>query len=178
MKIYIETSISYIQIIYCEHTQKLNQLNVMNMNTLRVNDILICNQSNIMYVIGFRMKIIFEQCCQLTKYLKNGNVVVDFGSMLLRHAFADPHNVAALLLLQFQIRIEHAEVELLQECVHVQSNLKLNRILIKFNHLESIQCELNVLRVRRTCLPKFYRRRCFRHLRKELNTRRSIRQRL
>lgn len=55
--------------------------------------------------------------------LENGNVIVDLGAMLLRHTLGDPHDVAALLLLQLQIRVEHAKVELLDEREHVQLDL-------------------------------------------------------
>jgi hypothetical protein len=41
------------------------------------------------------------------------NVVVDLGSVLLRNALGNPNDVSALLLLQLQVRVEHAKVELL-----------------------------------------------------------------
>lgn len=57
--------------------------------------------------------------------LEDGNVVVDLGSVLLRHALCDPDNVATLLLLQLKIRVEDSKVELLNEGEHVQFHLKI-----------------------------------------------------
>lgn len=55
--------------------------------------------------------------------LENRNVIVDLRAMLLRHAFGNPDDVAALLLLQLQVRVEDAKVELLDEREHVQFHL-------------------------------------------------------
>ena len=55
--------------------------------------------------------------------IKDGNVVVDFGPVPLRHALRDPDDVPALLLLQLEEGVEHAEMELLHERVHVQLHL-------------------------------------------------------
>lgn len=44
--------------------------------------------------------------------------------MLLCDAFGDPDDVAAFLLLQFQVRVEDTEVELLHESVDVQFDLQ------------------------------------------------------
>lgn len=56
--------------------------------------------------------------------LQDWNVIVDFGAMLLGDAFSNPDNVSAFLFLQFQVRVEDTEVELLHECIHVQFDLK------------------------------------------------------
>lgn len=59
--------------------------------------------------------------------LENGNVVVNFRTMFLGHAFTDPHNVSALLLFKLEVCIEHPKVELLQECIHIQVHLKITK---------------------------------------------------
>lgn len=51
--------------------------------------------------------------------LEYGDVIVDFCPMLLSYAFWYPHDVSAFLFLQFQVRIEHSIMELLQESVDV-----------------------------------------------------------
>lgn len=56
--------------------------------------------------------------------LEDGNVVVDLGSVLLRHALCDPDDVAAFLFLQLQVGVEHTKVELLNEGEHVQFHLE------------------------------------------------------
>jgi hypothetical protein len=56
-------------------------------------------------------------------HLEDGNVVVDFCAVFLGDTLCDPDDVAALLLLQLQIRVEHTKVELLHECHHVQTHL-------------------------------------------------------
>ena len=55
--------------------------------------------------------------------LQDGDVVVNLGPVPLRHALRDPDDVPALLLLQLEEGVEHAEMELLHECVHVQLHL-------------------------------------------------------
>lgn len=67
----------------------------------------------------------------LQPHLEDGYVVVDFGAMLLGHALGDPHDVAALLLLELEVRIEDAKVELLQEGVHVQLDLVLEELVLQ-----------------------------------------------
>lgn len=64
-------------------------------------------------------------------YLEYGDVVVDFGAMLLGDALGDPDNVAALLLLELKVRIEDTEVELLQEGEHVQFHLVLEELVLE-----------------------------------------------
>jgi hypothetical protein len=55
--------------------------------------------------------------------LEDGNVVVDFCAVFLGDTLCDPHDVAALLLLELQIRVEHTKVELLHEGHHIQTHL-------------------------------------------------------
>lgn len=64
-------------------------------------------------------------------YLEYGDVVVDFGAMLLGDALGDPDNVAALLLLELEVRIEDTEMELLQEGKHVQLHLVLEELVLE-----------------------------------------------
>lgn len=59
----------------------------------------------------------------IARHLEDRNVVVDFGAMLLCNALGYPDNVPALLLLQLQVGVEDAEMELLNECVHIQFHL-------------------------------------------------------
>lgn len=54
---------------------------------------------------------------------EDGDVVVYLGLSSLCHTLGDPDDVAALLLLQFDVGIKHAEVELLQEGEHVELDL-------------------------------------------------------
>ena len=56
--------------------------------------------------------------------LPDWNIVVDLGLVLLRDALCDPDDVAALLLLQLQVGVEGSVVELLQERVDVEANLR------------------------------------------------------
>ena len=62
--------------------------------------------------------------------IKDGNVVVDFGPVPLRHALRDPDDVAALLLLELEEGVEDAEVKLLHKGVHVQANLVLEKLVL------------------------------------------------
>ena len=50
-------------------------------------------------------------------------VVVDFCAVFLSHALCNPDDIPALLFLEFEERVEHAEVELLHKRIHVQFNL-------------------------------------------------------
>lgn len=59
--------------------------------------------------------------------LEDGNVVVDFGTVPLGDALGDPHDVPALLLLQLDVSVEDAEVELVEEGQFVQLNLQVWR---------------------------------------------------
>ena len=61
--------------------------------------------------------------------LEDGDVAVDFGSVSLGDALADPDDVATLLLLQFDERVEGAEVKLLHKGVlHKQHLQTISRI--------------------------------------------------
>lgn len=55
--------------------------------------------------------------------LEDGNVVVDLGPVPLGDALCNPHNVAALLLLQLHEGIEDSKVELVEESQLVQLHL-------------------------------------------------------
>lgn len=61
---------------------------------------------------------------EIENKLEDWNVVVDLGAVSLRYALGNPDDVTTLLLLQLQERVEDAKVELLQERVHVQLDLK------------------------------------------------------
>lgn len=47
--------------------------------------------------------------------LEDRDVTVDLGSVSLRHAFGDPDDVTALLLLQLHVRVEDSKVELVKK---------------------------------------------------------------
>lgn len=68
-------------------------------------------------------------------YLEDGNIIVNFSAMLLGNTFSNPHNVTALLFLEFQVRIEYTKVELLHEGVHVQFDLKMLEYVFSFSAL-------------------------------------------
>lgn len=55
--------------------------------------------------------------------LEDWNVVVDLGAVPLGDALGDPHDVPALLLLQLDVGVENAEVELVEEGQLVQLHL-------------------------------------------------------
>jgi len=63
--------------------------------------------------------------------LEDGYVVVDLCAVLLGDALGDPDDVAALLLLELEVRVEDSEVELLQEGVHVQFHLVLEELVLQ-----------------------------------------------
>ncbi len=52
------------------------------------------------------------------------DVVVNLGPMTLGHTLCNPNHVPTLLLLQLQVGVEDAKVELTQESIHVQLHLK------------------------------------------------------
>ena len=60
---------------------------------------------------------------------EDGDVAVDFGSVSLGDALADPDDVATLLLLQFDERVKCAEVKLLHKGVlhkqHLQTSSRI-----------------------------------------------------
>lgn len=72
-----------------------------------------------------------DQLGAVQPQLEDRDVVVDLGAVLLRYAFRDPHNVAALLLLQLQVRVEDAKVELLDEREHIQFDLVLEEAVLQ-----------------------------------------------
>lgn len=55
---------------------------------------------------------------------EDGDVVVDLGAVPLGDALGDPHDVPALLLLQLDVGVENAEVELVEEGQLVQLDLQ------------------------------------------------------
>lgn len=69
--------------------------------------------------------LVTAQCCKRIeidrerkrkiRFSENGDIVVDFGAVPLSDAFSNPHDVPALLFLQFNIGVEHTEVKLVQE---------------------------------------------------------------
>lgn len=74
-------------------------------------------------------------CWQL---LENRYVIIDFSTMFLSHTLGYPDDVTTFLLFELQVRIEHSEVELLNECEHIQFNLKKKNV---FNlNISEISC--------------------------------------
>jgi len=69
-------------------------------------------------------------CLNLT-FSKDRNIVVNFGAMLLRHTFGNPHNIPAFLLLQFQVGVENSKVELLHKGVHIQLDFVLEKLVFQ-----------------------------------------------
>ena len=63
------------------------------------------------------------QALPWNKLIEDGNVVVNLGLMALGNALGNPHNVAHLLLLELDIGVEDAMVELLHERHLVQVDL-------------------------------------------------------
>ena len=59
------------------------------------------------------------------------NVAVDLGAVTLCDALADPDDVATLLLLQLDERVEDAEVELLHERVLHQQHLHMHNMRVR-----------------------------------------------
>lgn len=55
--------------------------------------------------------------------LQDGDVGIDLCAMALRDAFRNPDDVAHLLLLKTDQRVEDAELELLQKRIHVEADL-------------------------------------------------------
>lgn len=66
-------------------------------------------------------KSLFLFIAQLVCSLEDRYVVVNLGLLSLCDALSNPDDVAALLLLQFDVGVKHSKVELLQEgqCVHL-----------------------------------------------------------
>lgn len=59
---------------------------------------------------------------------ENWNVVVDFGAVPLGNALCDPDDVPALLLLQLDVGVKDAEVELVEEGQLVQLHLEIETV--------------------------------------------------
>jgi len=62
--------------------------------------------------------------------VKNGDVVINLGLVVLGDTLGYPDDVATLLLLQLEEGVEDAEVELLHECVHVKLHLVLKELVL------------------------------------------------
>lgn len=56
--------------------------------------------------------------------LEYGDVVVNLSPMPLGNTLGNPHNVSALLLLQLDVGIEHAEMKLIQEGQLIEFHLQ------------------------------------------------------
>ena len=64
-------------------------------------------------------------------FLKDWNVIVNFGAMFLRNAFCNPHNIATFLLFQFQIRVKDSKMKLLHKSIDVQFDLILEEFVFQ-----------------------------------------------
>lgn len=71
------------------------------------------------------------QAISFFTYLENRNVVIDLGAMFLRNTLGYPHDVPALLLLEFQVGVEDAKVELLQKREDVEADLVLEEFILQ-----------------------------------------------
>ncbi len=69
-------------------------------------------------------------CVGLIFFLHDWYVVIDSGSVLLRNTLGDPDDIAILLLLELQERVEHAEAELSHERVQVHFDLLLEEAVL------------------------------------------------
>lgn len=58
------------------------------------------------------------------RVLKDGDIVVNLGTVALGNALSNPHNVATLLFLELHKGIEDTKVELVQEGQLVQFHLR------------------------------------------------------
>ena len=76
------------------------------------------------YLTTVKYMHVFLFVAQLIGSLEDGYVVVYLGLLPLCDTLSDPDDVAALLLLQFDVGVKHPEVELLQECECVQLHLR------------------------------------------------------
>lgn len=113
-------------------------------------------------------------CLLVSLSLEDRNVIIDLGTMFLCNTFRYPDDVTAFLLFQFQIRVENAEMELLDECKHIQFHLESETSSI--SHTQSaFTHQSHLLHARRICLPKSCRRDCYRIHRIELHIQHNIR---
>ena len=62
--------------------------------------------------------------------VKNRDVVINLGLVVLCDTLGYPDDVAALLLLQLEEGVEHPEVELLHERVHIKLHLVLKELVL------------------------------------------------
>ena len=62
--------------------------------------------------------------------VKNGDVVINLGLVVLGDTLGYPDDVATLLLLQLEEGVEDAKVKLLHECVHVKLHLVLKELVL------------------------------------------------
>ena len=62
--------------------------------------------------------------------VKNWDVVINLGLVVLCDALGYPDDVAALLLLQLEEGVEHPKVELLHERVHIELHLVLKELVL------------------------------------------------
>lgn len=63
--------------------------------------------------------------------LENRNVVINLGTVLLGNTLSNPHNVAALLFLQFEVGIENSKVELVEESIDIEADFMLKELVLK-----------------------------------------------
>lgn len=68
---------------------------------------------------------------QLPSALENRYVIVDLGTMALRHTLGDPNDITAFLLLEFHERVEDAELKLAQEGSDVQLHFVLEELVFQ-----------------------------------------------
>lgn len=78
-------------------------------------------------VKSIRVTTIFQLIC----FLKDGDVVVDPLLLTLADTLRDPNNIADLLLLELQERVEQCIVELLLERLLVQVDLVLKEAVLQ-----------------------------------------------
>lgn len=70
----------------------------------------------------------------VASFLQYWNVIVDFRPMTLGYALSDPYYIPAFLLLEFQVRVKDAEVELSEECIDVQLDLLFEmRLILRYS---------------------------------------------
>ena len=74
---------------------------------------------------------------QCVRPLEDGDVVVDLRLLSLCDTLCDPDDVASLLLLQLEVGVEHAQMELLQKGQRVQLHLR-ERIMSNVHYLSTV----------------------------------------
>jgi len=63
--------------------------------------------------------------------LEDRNIIIDLGTMFLSNTFRYPDDITAFLLFQLQVRIEYAEMELLDKCKHIQFHFMLEEFVLQ-----------------------------------------------